>query len=63
MNKKDNEGSVASSLFNLLSGTFFSRVTGMLREIVMAAYFGADLGLWHYYWQQSREHQAKRRSR
>lgn len=42
MNKKDNEGSVASSLFNLLSGTFFSRVTGMLREIVMAAYFGAD---------------------
>ncbi|EPJ99847.1 mviN-like family protein [Chlamydia psittaci 02DC14] len=25
-----------------MSGTFFSRVTGMLREIVMAAYFGAD---------------------
>ncbi|WP_348663497.1 murein biosynthesis integral membrane protein MurJ [Chlamydia vaughanii] len=42
MNKKDSQGSVASSLFNLLSGTFFSRVTGMLREIVMAAYFGAD---------------------
>ncbi|SYX08505.1 hypothetical protein,integral membrane protein MviN,MviN-like protein [Chlamydia poikilotherma] len=42
MNKKDGQGSVASSLFNLLSGTFFSRVTGMLREIVMAAYFGAD---------------------
>lgn len=42
MNKKDGEVSVASSLFNLLSGTFFSRVTGMLREIVMAAYFGAD---------------------
>ncbi|BAE81765.1 endonuclease IV [Chlamydia felis Fe/C-56] len=43
MNKKDGQGSsIASSLFNLLSGTFFSRVTGMLREIVMAAYFGAD---------------------
>lgn len=31
-----------SSLFNLLSGTVFSRITGMLREIVMATYFGAD---------------------
>lgn len=42
MREKDNEGSVTSSLFNLLSGTFFSRMTGMLREIVMATYFGAD---------------------
>lgn len=31
-----------SSLFNVLSGTVFSRITGMLREIVMATYFGAD---------------------
>ncbi|EPP34668.1 mviN-like family protein [Chlamydia ibidis] len=42
MNQKDNQGLVANSLFNLLSGTFFSRFTGMLREIVMATYFGAD---------------------
>lgn len=40
--RKDDEGSLVRSLFNLLSGTFFSRLTGMLREIVMATYFGAD---------------------
>lgn len=42
MSRQDNERSVTKSLFNLLSGTFFSRVTGMFREIVMATYFGAD---------------------
>ncbi|WP_213318839.1 lipid II flippase MurJ [Chlamydiifrater volucris] len=42
MNKKDGQKSVAGSVFNVLSGTLFSRITGMAREIVMATYFGAD---------------------
>ncbi|WP_213358190.1 lipid II flippase MurJ [Chlamydiifrater phoenicopteri] len=42
MNKKDGQKSVAGAVFNVLSGTLFSRVTGMAREIVMATYFGAD---------------------
>ncbi|ETF39177.1 Peptidoglycan biosynthesis protein MviN/MurJ [Chlamydia pecorum] len=42
MNKKDCEGSIIRSIFNLLSGTSCSRITGMLREIAMATYFGAD---------------------
>ncbi|WP_201456505.1 lipid II flippase MurJ [Chlamydia sp. 17-3921] len=42
MNKKDSESSMARSIFNILSGTSCSRITGMLREITMATYFGAD---------------------
>lgn len=42
MNKKDCEGSIIRSIFNLLSGTSCSRITGMFREIAMATYFGAD---------------------
>ncbi|ANH78535.1 lipid II flippase MurJ [Candidatus Chlamydia sanziniae] len=42
MNKKDCEGSVIRSIFNILSGTSCSRITGVFREIAMATYFGAD---------------------
>ncbi|AAD18869.1 MviN [Chlamydia pneumoniae TW-183] len=42
MSRKDNEVSLARSIFNILSGTFCSRITGIFREIAMATYFGAD---------------------
>lgn len=42
MKNKENKSFVSKSIVNVFSGSIFSRVTGALREMIMAFYFGAD---------------------